>query len=73
MHSPTALTRPSLTYWISLPRLKQGLLLIVQRSYGLMMTLNNSSVNVVASKREPFKENLESFSALFIEKVSKIV
>ena len=25
MHSPTALTRPLLTYWISLPRLKQGL------------------------------------------------
>ena len=55
MHSPTALTRPLLTYWISLPRLKQGLWLIVQRSHGLMMTLNNSSVNVVASKREPWK------------------
>ena len=38
-----------------------------------MMTLNNSSVNVVASKIEPFKENLESFSPLFIEEVSKIV
>ena len=52
MHSPTGLTRPLLTYWISL---KQGLWLIVQRSHGLMMTLNNSSVNVVASKREQWK------------------
>ena len=54
-HSPTALTRSLLTYWISLPRFKQGLLLIVQRSHGLMTTLNNSSVNVVALKREPWK------------------
>ena len=53
--SPTALTRLLLTYWISLPHLKQGLWLIVQRSNGLMMTLNNSSVSVVASKREPWK------------------
>ena len=53
MHSPTALTRSLLTYWISLPRFKQGLLLIVQKSHGLMTTLNNSSVNVVALKREP--------------------
>ena len=53
--SPTALTRLLLTYWISLPHLKQGLWLVVQRSHGLMMTLNNSSVSVVASKREPWK------------------
>ena len=55
MRSPTALTRPLLTCWIGFPRLKQGLWLIVQRSHGLMMTLNNSSVNVVALKREPWK------------------
>ena len=39
MRSPTALTRFLLTYWISLPRLKQGLWLIVKRSHGFMMTL----------------------------------
>ena len=55
MHSPIALTRPLLTYWISLPRLKQGLWLIFQRFHGLMMTSNNSNVNVVALKRKPWK------------------
>ena len=34
-------------------RLKQGLWLIVERSHGFMMTLKNSSVNVVVLKREP--------------------
>ena len=55
MHSPTALIKPLLTCWIGFPHLKQGLWLIVQRSHGLMMTFNNSSVNVVALKREPWK------------------
>ena len=55
MHSPTALTRPLLIYWISLPRLKQGLWLIVERSHCLIMTWNNSSVNVVALRRESRK------------------
>ena len=55
MHSPTALTRFLLTYWISLLRLKQGLWLIVKRSHGFMMTLKNSGVNVVVLKREPWK------------------
>ena len=36
-------------------RLKQGLWLIVERSHGFMMTLKNSSVNVVVLKREPWK------------------